>query len=342
MHVFLHIGTEKTGTTSIQQFLYENRQVFRNAGTMIPASLGRGNHRKFPAMFLAEDHVDDFLSALNLHDPQKRQNAVIRWKQVFLAELAHHRPDKVIISSEHLHSRLRDPREIRALARFLRRLFSSITIVLYIRDPLATAVSLYSTAIKAGNTLNAPPPPSDPYWNATVNHRQTIETWGAAFGLETLRIRLFETARFRENSLLSDFMHACNEPAQGYSIPEPANKTLDQLGLALLARVNRLIPATLPDNRPNPARKGLLAYFERNYSSGPRYVPPPELARNYETAFRDSNEWVRQRFFASQHTLFAPVSYPKAQPLAFSPARLDKMAQTLANDWLKTGCRPNR
>lgn len=342
MHIFLHIGTEKTGTTSIQQFLHDNRQVFRDAGTLIPASPGLGNHRKFPAMFLAEDHVDDFLMAQNLHDPQKRRAAVTRWKQAFLAETAHAKPHKVIISSEHLHSRLRDVQEIHALARFLRRLFTCITVILYIRDPLATAVSLYSTAIKAGNTFDAPLPPSDPYWNSTVNHRQTIEKWGGVFGLENLRIRLFENGCVRGNSLFSDFLETCGEPDRECRFPAPANKTLDQLGLALLARVNDLIPAMLPDNRPNPARKGVLEYFEQNHSAGPRYVPTPELAHAYETAFRDSNEWVRQRFFPERATLFTAVTYPPAQPLEFTPTQLDNMAQRFSQDWPKTEYHPPR
>ena len=36
----LHIGTEKTGTTSIQKFLFQNRRKLLSSGTLFPESAG--------------------------------------------------------------------------------------------------------------------------------------------------------------------------------------------------------------------------------------------------------------------------------------------------------------
>jgi len=41
----LHIGTEKTGTTSIQRFLFDNLRVLRNQGFLFPSSCDFLNNR---------------------------------------------------------------------------------------------------------------------------------------------------------------------------------------------------------------------------------------------------------------------------------------------------------
>ena len=40
----LHIGTEKTGTTSIQKFLATNRTLLKANGVLYPLSPGKVNH----------------------------------------------------------------------------------------------------------------------------------------------------------------------------------------------------------------------------------------------------------------------------------------------------------
>ena len=59
----LHIGTEKTGTTSIQEFLKKNRDKLRKKGVYIPQSpmVGNGNHRWIPSLANNDDFSDDFV-----------------------------------------------------------------------------------------------------------------------------------------------------------------------------------------------------------------------------------------------------------------------------------------
>lgn len=45
MKAILHIGTEKTGTTSFQSFMHRNRDAVLARGVLYPDRLGGDNHR---------------------------------------------------------------------------------------------------------------------------------------------------------------------------------------------------------------------------------------------------------------------------------------------------------
>src|SRR4051794_21843291 len=52
--VFLHIGMPKTGTSSIQQYLRNNRSVLKRHGFIVPITLGRLNHENV-ALYALDD-----------------------------------------------------------------------------------------------------------------------------------------------------------------------------------------------------------------------------------------------------------------------------------------------
>lgn len=47
--LYLHIGLEKTGTTSVQAFLHMNRAPLAQAGIWMPGCLGHLNHKLLAA-----------------------------------------------------------------------------------------------------------------------------------------------------------------------------------------------------------------------------------------------------------------------------------------------------
>lgn len=44
MTAYVHIGTEKTGTTSIQEFLYINKSIIQKQNYFFAQSIGIKNH----------------------------------------------------------------------------------------------------------------------------------------------------------------------------------------------------------------------------------------------------------------------------------------------------------
>lgn len=336
MDLHLHIGTEKTGTTTVQSFLARNRVLLARNGVFVPRSLGSDNHRKLPVLAYDPDFTDEFLRHEGLVEPDLRHAALARWTAAFDAERTASKAQAAVISSEHLQSRLRSDSAVARLRDFLAPRFGRIRVVIYLRDPFATVLSGLSTAIKYGGTGDRVPGPANVYWHNLVNHRQTLERWGAVFGRDNLKVRLFDRAALEGGDLIADFIAACGLPDLDYQRPERLNESLSGLGMALMARVNRRVPVFLEDGTPNPARGDITGMFETHFTEGAAFCPADGMQARYREAFAASNHWVRCEFFPDRDRLFTPVVPPPATALP-KPDELDRIAAMIADMWLRGG-----
>jgi hypothetical protein len=336
MRLLLHIGTEKTGTTSIQAFLALNRDRLLEHGVLVPESLGRRNHRLLPAIAMDDDHLDDLFKLQQLGRLEDRQAAKARWLEEFEAEIkgAAEHVHTVIISSEQLHSRLQRTREIVRVRRILRALFKPISVLVYFREPLATAVAAYSTSVKYGATAAQLPPPDRAYFFNLVNHARTCRRWSRVFGPKALKVRLYEPDALVGGDSVSDFIATAGLPELDYERPAKSNPSLDAAGIEILRRVNKEIPL-IAGERPNPMREGLLEFFETHFTSGPAYMPPRPLVEAYTEAFKASNAELHETYFPERAALFKPPKPGRAQPGGVESRTYDAMAAALTALWLE-------
>mgnify|MGYP002633368724 CR=1 FL=1 len=106
----LHIGTEKTGTTSIQSFLDLNREVLRMNGFYVLKSEGAINHRSVPSYCMSDEiFKDDFFNDRGMKSIDAINNFKTKFKKAFDEELRSigSTIHTVVITSEHFHSRLK-------------------------------------------------------------------------------------------------------------------------------------------------------------------------------------------------------------------------------------------
>ena len=99
--LILHIGTEKTGSTSIQTFLRLNKTRLAANGVGVPTCLGDTLHFRLQLMANDDDVDDDFIRNLRLHlDPQLRKKAIDEWRENFYQEVKTSSAHTWIISCE--------------------------------------------------------------------------------------------------------------------------------------------------------------------------------------------------------------------------------------------------
>ncbi|MEM9255084.1 MAG: hypothetical protein AAGA91_06535, partial [Pseudomonadota bacterium] len=150
MNAILHIGTEKTGTSSIQRYLEQNRDALRESGYYYPVSIGFEHHQALAAVCVDIERPDDFYDddiVGNFEERMRKNKAIVDGFGSELRELDGH-IHTVVISSEHFHSRITSECEINRLASLLRSHFEQITVICYLREQVAACTSLYSTALK--------------------------------------------------------------------------------------------------------------------------------------------------------------------------------------------------
>lgn len=305
----LHIGTEKTGTTSIQRFLSTNRSCLAESGVFTPSSLddGAGNHRWLPAIACNKKEADDFLRSKEVTSESELRNLIDAKLTEFRHEVESisNSESKWLISSEHLQSRLTEKSELDTLKSILSGLFDNIEILLYIRRPIHTAVSLLSTAIKTGSTMKSLPEPSELYWNNICNHRATIERWKACFPEAELTVRLFQKEDFKNGDLIDDFMRVAKiEASNRFKRPEMTNESLSLDGMRYMLELNQILPPFV-GGRPSRVRKNIAEFINKETRGNIKYAPSTSEIQKYEQSFRESDDWVLERYFPKRNILWA-------------------------------------
>ena len=320
MKCVLHIGTEKSGTTSIQSFLQKNRGIFLDNDYYIPISPSISsrnfNHRKLATAMLDIDHVDDARKALEIQDTDSFSN----WRNFFLEQLSeeinnNNNYKKYVFSSEHLSSRLVSIEEITRLKLYLQRFFDTVEIVLYIRRQDKYAVSLYSTALKAGSvhefTFNYRNPV-----NGRFDYHMMYSKWSEVFGKNYIDVRIFERDKFYKKDLTLDFLKAVGfheNVINGtqWLMPAKANPSLNALGQSYLRYYNAINPKGL-DPRLHKQRRHLIEFLERNYG-GNGYLPTQSEAIEWYGFFEKVNNKLLLELQSSTEQLFDTSfdSYPK-------------------------------
>lgn len=304
----LHIGTEKTGTKSLQTLLARNRDALRARGVVYTRSLGERNNRELATYAMREGVFDD--TALAEHGIRDEDG-----RTAFRADVERRLGDELdqvrdrarlaIFSSEHLQSRLKTEAEIRFLKALLERLrLDVVRVVVYLRHQPDLIWSLYSTALRMGATTTPPTTP-DKHLIHLCDHRQTILRWGAVFGVERVVPRLFRQDTFVGGSLLADFAHTVGFSLDGLVMPERRNESLTHAGQELLREVNLRLQARAV--QPTAAqRQRLITLVQQRYSGAPPPIPA-ELDAACEKVFGEANEWVRERYFPALERLFDPT-----------------------------------
>lgn len=304
--LILHIGTEKTGTTAIQEFLHANRRLLARHKIYVPFFLGRRNHRWMAAIAYENSRDDNLIRSLGLQNCSLRSMvlALMRWR---LRWAAHWRRGFTwIVSSENLHTELTYyPEGLRRLRQLTTEVFDDVRILVYLRRPLDTAVAMWSTALRDGGPVQKLPAPDRRRWQNTCHHRHTLESWEAFFpGCVTPR--LFETEALVDHDLITDFVAATGIPADlPLQRPGRVNESLSAAAISLLAGMNRLM-AKRSSARPfNPQVEGLCDLLERHGASLPRYRPTKEERQSYEAHYRASDAWTQATYFPDRSSLWS-------------------------------------
>ena len=316
----LHIGTEKSGTTSIQSFLQKNRDIFLENDYYIPIvpsiSPTNFNHRKLATAMLDTNHVDDARKVLKIQNVDSFSN----WRNVFLEQLSeeinnNNTYKKYIFSSEHLSSRLVSTEEIIRLKVYLQRFFDTVEVILYIRRQDKYAVSLYSTALKAGSVYDFTFNHKNPV-NGRFDYYRMYSKWSEVFGKRYVDVRIFERDNFYKKDLTLDFLkavglHESVINGTQWLMPAKANPSLNAFGQSYLRYYNAINPKGL-DPRLHKQRRHLIEFLERNYG-GNGYLPTQSEAIEWYGFFEKVNNKLLLELESSTDQLFDTNfdSYPE-------------------------------
>jgi len=194
--IYLHIGTEKTGSSYIQRFFKTNALVLRRRGILYPVIDGQENHS------ILAWHV----SAHRMQPENFRNEDGAAYLERVAQQIAASDDDSIVVlSSEHFHSRCIGPQ-----VKFLKSLLTLAGlkvdgVIVCLRDQAGMAISSYSTAVMSGTCEKFSIADISPF-NDYFNHETLCDQWPDAFTPGAMKIRSYNY--LANNDLVEDFFTA--------------------------------------------------------------------------------------------------------------------------------------
>lgn len=278
--IFVHIGLHKTGTTSIQATLFNNRETLLGAGLNYLA--GAQNHSRIIVPVFSTARLSRRL--LRRDGVTTKQQAAannVRLEAELKKALAENTTARLVISGEDI-STLEGP-EIERMRDVLAPHATRIRIIVYVRDPFAVINSRCQARLQRGDTY------ADIKW---VPYYRRIAPFINVFGRENVDIREFDPSQFAGGELITDFLTALGaaDLAARLRIIR-VKQSLSHEASFLLREVNRRLPP-LGRNHANPARAAKLHALLTSVP-GQAFQAPHSLLAAAERDVSEELRWLR-------------------------------------------------
>ena len=282
MNWLLHIGTTKTGSKAIQQFLASDAEALVEP-RIVYSKTGRSGIWHEDLFYSVENGRTDLLASA-------RQEG---WSS---------RADYAVLSYEGFY-------QLRAESiRLIRDTLGEALILLFIRRQDAHANSWYNQLIKAHRVPISAIEDferSATSYDPTLDHWATIEKWTSAFGRDAVYVVIYDKTQSSVHALLEVLRAPLPliRPALGNS-----NPALTPDLAAMLRGIKELL-----GNSPDLAQivdtfqRQYWSTFVDTYAGDTVYLLGPATCRAIMSHYASSNERVRRYWFPRRDTLFTPL-----------------------------------
>ncbi len=306
--LILHIGLSKTGSSSIQRVMAEQRAALLAQGVYFPTSPGWANHALLPAACVTDPKI------LWGYHPGTWEGLapaarIARFDDEFAAEMAALPADaqRVVMTAEQLGGVLRQPDEVARLGEMLAPFFAPIQVVVYLRRQDEHATSAYSEILRGGVMREPGLPDGGIERHPEYDYGGLLDRWAAVFGDDAIVARVFSRDRLRDGDVVADFLALTGMRLASLdeNAKRQSNPSVNLGGQALLLAAGRRFASRAPDDlwRDTPAWRR-LAQTITEAMPGRGWRPTQAEARAFLARFAETNERARARFFPQSIRLF--------------------------------------
>jgi hypothetical protein len=320
----LHIGTYKTGTTSIQWTLKANQDNLATRGIALSdiAPPGHGPLQRYAMRPTRTNAARKVAGETSL-------DAILAWRARVEAELdalAATECETLVFSDEGLSAKM-DADEIDRMHQLLKSRCTRVEVLVYLRPQHERKISDYSQHLRSGLTgTDILATKDDDSWN--LCYEKILGAWATSFGEDAMRPRLYQRDQLLKGDAVADFMGVLGIDSAELKAVPLRNAGIRADAQLWLRELNAHMPRLVNDKR-NPARSLLLDVLNAHFT-GRGLLPTRTEAEAFFNRFRDVNEAVRARWFPDRSKLF-DVSFDDYPESVDSGAlRIDKAAEITA------------
>ena len=297
LDIILHVGMGKTGTSSIQYFLRDNRERLADLGILYPKTPGGGRHGRLGLSVKpdAETMVSPEWARQKQSDPAKFRRA---FRRRLFAEIERSGLSRVLFSDEILFGS--SEATLRRLRRFTDRIAESLRLVVYLRRQDDHMVSRYQQGVKTGWVLRLREWAQEDM-SGLYDYHARIRGHEQLLAPTEFVIRRFEPDRFVDGSLYQDFLEAAGIDARAEDLEQVPNRndSLDAESVEFLRLLNlyrvesEAATVGLIDNRR-------LARRLAETSTGPVLTMPAPFLDEFMARWEESNRRVAREILGDE------------------------------------------
>lgn len=282
-HLYLHIGTNKTGSTSIQYYLRDNKSLLETNGYYYPME---------GAYFYPPEASPSLLAhALLGKRPPYIRNTVINKEACvtdILRDIKSSSCSKVIISSEHF-SNAKTTDEVKKIANIFLNIFQKVTVIVYLRRQDTRIESSWSQRVKMGLITKS----FDDFLSEEfdLNYLEMLNSWADVFGKKNIIVRPFEKAQFFNNNLIQDFLQIL-----GCALKAPELRSRNESPPVELLEVIRILCATIPSYVERRPLLGIIRTLPLKIDGAKYTLFTPEKRKEVLDLYRGSNQLIAQEY----------------------------------------------
>ena len=305
--IYLHIGSPKTGTTTLQYYLAKNAGRLYDAGFLVPEEPRKINPNNiYLANYAMNENRTSRMRSICKTETRKQ---IISFRKRFYkalrAEIGGFNGKNVILSNEHCYQSLKYPEEIARLKDLLSGLSENVKIVLYLREQSELLCSRYSTSVK-NNEAKVISRLTD-FANADFyDFNKKLKLWEDVFGIENIILRIFDKSSLYEHDIISDFCKTIGIPR--FSMEEVRLNTSLNVKQCEFMRIINSNLYNLADPNAYRARHQLNRMVVDTAIESPQVSML--LSKEYQQVFDSGNREIARRYFGYDGELFNKKPLP--------------------------------
>lgn len=294
--IILHVGMHKTGTTSIQNTLFNttNNKLLEKKDYLYPLSWP--NNHSIPIFSAFCDYPENYhINIKKGYSITEITNINKQYLESLKMEIAKREQSKLIISGEDISVLSID--NLNDFKKYLKSISTndvSIKVVVYVRDPVSWSASVIQQRIKGGTT----------YQNSLLDLRADLKNYFfnilnkfiQVFGKESINIYAFEEAVKHKYGPVGYFLSTLgfnNQEISQFNIIK-ANESISFIAADIISFINEKIPM-IEDGKLNAKRTpNDFSYF--SVIKGPKFDLPFNVKKELFQCCKEDIKWLKENF----------------------------------------------
>lgn len=298
--IIIHVGTEKTGSTSIQSLLRESYAPLIDLGVLFPRTIGEPCHINLTACALEKTPNHPIRNLLRLTDSSTFSNFVCETKNKLRKEIEDTSPSVIIISDEHINVHLSRVETLQAYKELCEEFGDIVSVIIYLRPQDEFRLSLFSEAVKSGNLSHfdlddlLPVFKSIPY---RLNYLSILNNLNEVFGDKVVSPKIYDRKLFLQGDICLDFLNVAGIEIQAESLESAtveSNPSIDGTIIKHLAQISTVL-AKVKNNWSEKLRVIIIKNCKEIFS-GPGPVLNRDKHSRYLEQFSAHDKAIRDKY----------------------------------------------